>query len=138
MWTEWHSQRGDAREASRGPATRVPAPVACKRRCGPQYHVPQRFELLPARGIREMTRAGWPGFLGECAARDGAPAVEIAISAPVAFFQLFWRHARRAEHSVARIVEIPIAVKQAPLFPHTPVKRCARIRRQDVEGGCLD
>jgi hypothetical protein len=60
------------------------------------------------------------------------------IRAPVAFLQLLRRHARGAKHRMARIIKIPIAVKQPPLFLQSVVKGRARIRREDVKSGGFD
>src|SRR5262245_9502489 len=85
--------------------------------------VPERLELLPARGVGEVTRAADPLALARSAAPDRAPAIEVAIGRPVAGLELFGAHASRAVDDVARVVAVPLAVQDAPLALHASVER---------------
>src|SRR5207302_1704098 len=69
---------------------------------------------------------------------DVGPAVEVAISTPVAGFEFRWRHLRRAENGMSSVVQIPISMEDATCGLYALVQRGAGIRRQDVEGSGLD
>ncbi len=72
------------------------------------------------------------------ATQDRAPAVELAIRSPVTRLQLFGTHADGPIDHVARVVQVPVVVEQAPGPLHTFVKRRARVRREDMECRGLD
>ena len=105
---------------------------------GPYDEVPERLELLPARGIGEVTEAVAPRRLRESAPEDRAPAVEVPVGPPVPRLELLRPHAARFEHDVPRVVEVPVAVPDAAVLLHAIEERRARIGREDVEGRGLD
>ena len=102
------------------------------------HAVPHRLELLPAGGVGEVAHVLARVAVDEGRARDVAPAVELAVGAPVAGLELGGRHARRREHRVARVVEVPVAARDAALGREPRLQPRAGVRRHDVERGRLD
>ena len=55
-----------------------------------------------------MAQAGEQIAVRRRAARDGAPAVELAVGPVIAAFELLGRQPRRLEDGMPRVVEIPV------------------------------
>src|SRR3954464_7327899 len=88
-------------------------------------HVPGRLEFLPSGGIGHMPEPVVPSGFGPGTLENRTPAVEIAIGAPVPSFQHIGGQFCRAVDDMAGIVEIPVAMEQAPLLSHTFIEcRC--------------
>src|SRR5713101_2509835 len=75
------------------------------------HEVPERLELLPTAGIRQVAEPAPGRLLGPRAAEDRAPPIEVPIGAPVARFERLGGHAPGAEDDVTGVVEIPVAVQ---------------------------
>ena len=85
-----------------------------------------------------MTQATAPAVVRGGAAQNRSPSIEVAIRAVIAILERARGHARGPEDCVARVVQIPVVRRDAPLRLHTRVQRGAGIRRQDVERRRLD
>jgi disulfide oxidoreductase YuzD len=105
---------------------------------GADEEVPDGLALLPPDGVGGVAqRAEKVGLRGR-APQDRAPAVEVAIGAPVALFELPRAHVGGAEDGVASVIEVPVAVQEAPLRLHPSKQLRARVGREHVEGRGLD
>ena len=105
---------------------------------GADEEVPDGLALLPPDGVGGVAqRAEKVGLRGR-APQDRAPAVEVAIGAPVALFELPRAHLGGAEDGVASVIEVPVAVQEAPLRLHPSKQLRARVGREHVEGRGLD
>jgi len=82
---------------------------------GADHQVPQRLELLPPGGIGGVAKAGHHVSVCQGSPRNGTPAVEVVIGAPVSLFQLLAGHLRGGEDGVTRVVEVPIGRRDAAL-----------------------
>ena len=100
--------------------------------------VPHRLELLPATRVGDVAGVLAQVAVGEGGAPDTAPAVEVAVRAPVAGLELLGRHAGRREDRVSRVVEVPVAARDASLGGESPLQPGAWVRRHDMERRRLD
>src|SRR5437762_4305296 len=72
--------------------------------------VPERLELLPTAGIRDVAEPSPGRLLGPGAAEDRAPTIEVPIGPPVAGFEGVGGHALSAEDDVTSVVAVPVTV----------------------------
>ena len=141
-------RRNGSRPQGRRRCSRRPPPELAQDRLeNGQHHadalcaddqVPQRFELLPARCVRHVAKAGANAVVRASAAENRSPSIEVAIRAMIPGFERISRHARRTEDRMTRVVKIPTPSRQSLLRHHALIQRRAWIRRQDVERRTLE
>src|SRR5262249_51175311 len=102
------------------------------------YEIPQRFELLPAGRVREMTKGGEAAVVRRCTSENCCPPIEVAIGLPVAVLELFAGKPARTKHGVASVVSIPIMACDSTLRGHASMETRAWVRRQNMKRRCLD
>src|SRR5437660_1437037 len=97
-------------------------------------HIPCWLKFLPSSRISQMLQTLAPSFFGPGSPHNGPPTIKRSIRPPVPCFQHVWREFRGTIDDLARIVEVPVAMQQAPLPGHALIEGCRRVRGENMKG----